>query len=96
MDILEVRTFYFDNILCYFDCDVQERIERMKREGTYMTKAQKEAKARADAMLEAMKQQGIEVPSKTPEETNKTKRVRYGTRTKKNKKDQNQGEIENN
>lgn len=72
----------------------KERIERMKREGTYMTKAQKEAKARADAMLEAMKQQGIEVPSKTPEETNKTKRVRYGTRTKKNKKDQNQDSQE--
>ena len=70
----------------------QERIERLKKEGKYLTKSQKEAKARAEAMLEALKQQGMTVPSKeTVAEENKRK-VRYGGRDRKKKKEQTEGE----
>ncbi|XP_068124303.1 eukaryotic translation initiation factor 5B isoform X2 [Hyperolius riggenbachi] len=42
----------------------KERKERLKREGKLLTKAQKEARARAEASLNVLKAQGIEVPSK--------------------------------
>lgn len=42
----------------FFPCLLQERIAKMKKEGTYLTKAQKQQRARAQAMLEAMQKQG--------------------------------------
>uniref|UniRef100_A0A4W3GCU9 Eukaryotic translation initiation factor 5B n=1 Tax=Callorhinchus milii TaxID=7868 RepID=A0A4W3GCU9_CALMI len=42
----------------------KERKERLKKEGKLLTKTQKEAKARAEARLELLRAQGIEVPSK--------------------------------
>ncbi|XP_067297173.1 eukaryotic translation initiation factor 5B [Pseudorasbora parva] len=42
----------------------KERKERLKREGKLLTKAQKEARARAEATLRALQAQGVEVPSK--------------------------------
>ncbi|XP_071787061.1 eukaryotic translation initiation factor 5B-like [Asterias amurensis] len=63
----------------------KERIERLKKEGKYLNKSQKEAKARAEAMLASMKQLGIEVPSKEAlSESNKGK-VKYGVRERKKK-----------
>ncbi|XP_071497268.1 eukaryotic translation initiation factor 5B-like [Diadema antillarum] len=64
----------------------KERVERMKQEGTYLTKAQKEAKARKEAMLNALREQGVEVPMKeATSEESKPKRVVYGKRERKNK-----------
>ncbi|XP_074619946.1 uncharacterized protein LOC141878807 isoform X3 [Acropora palmata] len=37
----------------------KERIAKMKKEGTYLTKTQKQQRARAQAMLEAMQKQGM-------------------------------------
>uniref|UniRef100_H2T3S8 Eukaryotic translation initiation factor 5B n=1 Tax=Takifugu rubripes TaxID=31033 RepID=H2T3S8_TAKRU len=42
----------------------KERKERMKKEGKLLTKAQKEARARAEATLKMLQAQGVEVPSK--------------------------------
>ncbi|XP_051993420.1 eukaryotic translation initiation factor 5B-like isoform X2 [Xyrauchen texanus] len=42
----------------------KERKDRLKKEGKLLTKAQKEARARAEATLRALQAQGIEVPSK--------------------------------
>nr|XP_057907884.1 eukaryotic translation initiation factor 5B [Doryrhamphus excisus] len=42
----------------------KERRERLKKEGKPMTKAQKEARARAEATLKLLQAQGVEVPSK--------------------------------
>ncbi|TRY92661.1 hypothetical protein DNTS_007706 [Danionella cerebrum] len=42
----------------------KERKERLKKDGKLLTKAQKEARARAEATLRALQAQGIEVPSK--------------------------------
>ncbi|KAI2668245.1 Eukaryotic translation initiation factor 5B [Labeo rohita] len=42
----------------------KERKERLKKEGKLLTKAQKEARARAEATLRALQAQGVEVPSK--------------------------------
>lgn len=58
----------------------KERIERMKKEGTYLTKKEKQDKARALQMLEQMKAAGIEVPSK---EDMPKKRPVYDTKKKK-------------
>ena len=38
---------------------IEERKERLKKEGKLLTPAQKEQKRRAEAKLEAMRQQGI-------------------------------------
>ena len=74
---------------------MQERIERLKKEGKYLTKAQKEAKARAEAKLAAMREQGIAVPQTAPKDDGAAdagpKKVRYGTRQRKKQKDQGQG-----
>merc|ERR1712088_114689 len=40
----------------------KQKKEQLKAEGKWLTPAQKAAKARADAMLEAMRAQGAEVP----------------------------------
>ncbi|XP_058886210.1 eukaryotic translation initiation factor 5B-like [Acipenser ruthenus] len=42
----------------------KERKERLKKEGKLLTKAQKEARARAEATLKLLQAQGVEVPSK--------------------------------
>ncbi|KAM6958625.1 eukaryotic translation initiation factor 5B [Tautogolabrus adspersus] len=42
----------------------KERKERLKKEGKLLTKAQKDARARAEATLKLLQAQGIEVPSK--------------------------------
>ncbi|XP_040281029.1 eukaryotic translation initiation factor 5B isoform X2 [Bufo bufo] len=42
----------------------KERKERLKKEGKLLTKAQKEARARAVATLKVLQEQGVEVPSK--------------------------------
>uniref|UniRef100_H3CM73 Eukaryotic translation initiation factor 5B n=1 Tax=Tetraodon nigroviridis TaxID=99883 RepID=H3CM73_TETNG len=42
----------------------QERKERLKKEGKLLTKAQREARARAEATLKVLQAQGVEVPSK--------------------------------
>ena len=39
----------------------KERIERLKKEGKYLTKSEKEKKAKQKASLEALKAQGMEV-----------------------------------
>ena len=73
--------------------NLQEKIEQMKKDGTYMTKAQKEAKARAEAMLAALKEQGVEVPSKeTVGEESRPRKVVYGKRERKKKKNQEEGQ----
>ena len=38
---------------------LQERKARLKKEGKFLTKAQKEQQARAQAVLDSMKKQGI-------------------------------------
>lgn len=58
------------------------KIERQKKEGTYMTKAQKQKAARAQAALEAMQQAGL-VPDALNEEK---KKVVYSNNKKKNQK----------
>ncbi|KAG7394790.1 Translation Initiation Factor 5B [Phytophthora boehmeriae] len=58
------------------------KIERQKKEGTYMTKAQKQKAAKAQAALEAMQQAGL-VPEAAGEEK---KKVVYSDNKKKNKK----------
>lgn len=61
----------------------KEKKERMKKEGKLLTPAQREQKRRAEQMLEAMKAQGISVPSK--EGIEQRKKVQYGSKKKNNK-----------
>ncbi|KAG7389046.1 Translation Initiation Factor 5B [Phytophthora pseudosyringae] len=56
------------------------KIERQKKEGTYMTKAQKQKAAKAQAALEAMQQAGL-----VPEAPAEKKKVVYSNNKKKNK-----------
>jgi len=58
----------------------KEKIKKKKEEGKFLTPAQKEQKRRAEMMLEAMKQQGIEIPSKDSVEPRK--KVQYGKKKK--------------
>ncbi|KFB41530.1 AGAP004824-PA-like protein [Anopheles sinensis] len=53
----------------------KERKERLKAEGKLLSAKQKQDRARAQAMLEALKAQGVEVPEATGE-----RRMRPGTR----------------
>ncbi|CAH0473514.1 unnamed protein product [Peronospora belbahrii] len=55
------------------------KIERQKKEGTYMTKAQKQKAAKAQAALEAMHQAGL-----VPESAGEKKTVVYSDNKKKN------------
>ncbi|XP_055846554.1 eukaryotic translation initiation factor 5B [Episyrphus balteatus] len=57
-----------------------ERKARLKAEGKLLTKKQKEDRARAQAMLDALKAQGLEIPDPTE------KRPRPGTRYRPSKK----------
>ncbi|XP_041055129.1 eukaryotic translation initiation factor 5B isoform X1 [Carcharodon carcharias] len=71
----------------------KERKERLKKEGKLLTKAQRDAKARAEATLELLRAQGVDVPSK---DSMPKKRPVYDTRKKKkqqeNKGEENKGE----
>ncbi|XP_023820148.1 eukaryotic translation initiation factor 5B isoform X2 [Oryzias latipes] len=58
----------------------KERKERLKKEGKLLTKAQKEAKLRAEAMLSMLQAQGVEVPSK---DTVPKKKPVYGDKRRK-------------
>ncbi|XP_041936457.1 eukaryotic translation initiation factor 5B isoform X2 [Alosa sapidissima] len=58
----------------------KERKERLKKEGKLLTKAQKEARARAEATLKMLQAQGIEVPSK---DSLPKKKPIYGDKRKK-------------
>ncbi|KAM3857271.1 eukaryotic translation initiation factor 5B [Diretmus argenteus] len=58
----------------------KERKERLKKEGKLLTKAQKEARARAEASLKVLQAQGVEVPSK---DSMPKKKPVYGDKRKK-------------
>ncbi|KAF6734915.1 Eukaryotic translation initiation factor 5B [Oryzias melastigma] len=58
----------------------KERKERLKKEGKLLTKSQKEAKLRAEAMLSMLQAQGVEVPSK---DTVPKKKPVYGDKRRK-------------
>jgi len=60
----------------------KEKKERLKKEGKLLTAAQKEQKRKAEAMLEAMRAQGIIVPNKEDIATDKPKKVMYGKKKK--------------
>ncbi|KAK2165100.1 hypothetical protein LSH36_55g09061 [Paralvinella palmiformis] len=59
----------------------KEKIERLKAEGKYLTPKQKEERRRAEQMLQALKQQGLQVPEK-----GQKKKVDYGPKKKKEQK----------
>lgn len=42
---------------------LQERIAKLKKEGKFLTKAQRQQQAKAQAMLDSMKKQGVYVLS---------------------------------
>lgn len=67
----------------------KEKIDRQKREGTYMTKAQKQKAALAQQRLEAMRAAGMEVPMSGVE---KKKKPDYGKKKKGDKQQQQQVE----
>merc|ERR1711973_274238 len=58
--------------------------------GKLLTPQQKEQKRRAEAMLEAMKQQGLVIPNKENIEGEKPKKVVYGKKKKPQQKQQQQ------
>ncbi|XP_014867232.1 PREDICTED: eukaryotic translation initiation factor 5B isoform X2 [Poecilia mexicana] len=58
----------------------KERKERLKKEGKLLTKAQREARARAEATLKLLQAQGVEVPSK---DSVPKKKPIYGDKRKK-------------
>eukprot|EP00057_Strongylocentrotus_purpuratus_P023372 XP_011677846.1 PREDICTED: eukaryotic translation initiation factor 5B [Strongylocentrotus purpuratus] len=66
----------------------KERIEQMKKDGTYMTPKEKEKKRRAEEMLRLMKEQGVAIP--TREAGTEETRVVYGKRDRKKKKPEEQ------
>merc|ERR1712142_283548 len=59
----------------------KERIDKLKAEGKYLTAKQKEEKARATQMLEALKEKGVVLP--VPTEDKPKKRVVYTNKKKK-------------
>ncbi|KAM7375564.1 hypothetical protein PAMA_014598 [Pampus argenteus] len=58
----------------------KERKERLKKEGKLLTKAQREARARAEVTLKLLQAQGVEVPSK---DSMPKKKPVYGDKRKK-------------
>lgn len=67
------------------------KVERQKKEGTYMTKAQKLKVAKAQAALEALQQAGL-VPDAAQDE--EKKKVVYSNNNKKNKKPKQEEVVE--
>ncbi|KAJ4989687.1 hypothetical protein SVAN01_04904 [Stagonosporopsis vannaccii] len=70
----------------------KEKIEQLKKEGKYLTKAQKEAKAKADLRLKQMLESGVKVAA-LEGETEAPKKPKYDDR-KKRKQQQEQKERE--
>ncbi|XP_020915031.1 eukaryotic translation initiation factor 5B isoform X2 [Exaiptasia diaphana] len=69
----------------------KERKERQRKEGKLLTKAQKEQKAKQQAHLEALRQQGIEIPALSNQSQDVIRKpVRYGSKKPKNKQQQQQ------
>lgn len=68
----------------------KERKERLKAEGKLLTAKQKQDRMRAQAMLDALKAQGVEIP-----EVGVEKKVRLGTRIRPKKKDDGVKEDDN-
>ena len=67
----------------------KERIEQLKKEGKFMTKAQKEEKARNERKLQQMLAAGIKVgPQAEAEDGDKKKKVVYDNRKRGKKVDQ--------
>lgn len=66
----------------------QDRKQRLKAEGKLLTAKQKLEKSRAEAMLESLRAQGVELPEVG------AKRPRPGTRIRPNKKNQQQNSTE--
>ncbi|CAB3992362.1 eukaryotic translation initiation factor 5B [Paramuricea clavata] len=58
----------------------KERKQRLKQEGKFLTPAQKQKKAQAEAQLQAMRAQGIEIPNRSGSDVKKP--VRYGYKKK--------------
>ncbi|RMZ70114.1 chitin synthase [Pyrenophora seminiperda CCB06] len=72
----------------------KEKIEQLKKEGKYMTKAQKEAKAKADLRLQQMLEQGGAKVEGLAEDADKKKKPKYDDRKKKKKQAETQKEKE--
>jgi translation initiation factor 5B len=71
----------------------KEKIEQLKKEGKYMTKAQKEAKAKADLRLKQMLESGAKVAA-LEGEAEAPKKPKYDDRKKKKKQQEEQKERE--
>ncbi|KEY70871.1 hypothetical protein S7711_00717 [Stachybotrys chartarum IBT 7711] len=65
----------------------KERIEQLKKEGKFLTKAQKEEKARNERKLQQMLAAGIKVGPQEGGESEQKKKVVYDSRKKKGKND---------
>ena len=72
----------------------KEKIEQLKKEGKYMTKAQKEAKAKADLRLQQMLEQGGTKVAGLAEDADKKKKPKYDDSKKKKKQAETQKEKE--
>ncbi|KAF1361414.1 hypothetical protein EJ07DRAFT_154198 [Lizonia empirigonia] len=71
----------------------KEKIEQLKKEGKYMTKAQKEAKAKADLRLKQMLESGAKVAA-LEGEVEAPKKPKYDDRKKRKQQQQEQKERE--
>ncbi|XP_059820454.1 eukaryotic translation initiation factor 5B [Hypanus sabinus] len=71
----------------------KERRERLKKEGKLLSRSQKDAKARAEATLELLRAQGVDVPSK---DSVPKKRPVYDTRKKKRQQENKEESKEEN
>ncbi|XP_077199626.1 eukaryotic translation initiation factor 5B isoform X2 [Paroedura picta] len=69
----------------------KERKERLKKEGKLLTKAQREARARAEATLKLLQAQGVEVPSK--DSVPKKRPIYEDKKKKKQQQQENKEEI---
>ncbi|KJZ78094.1 Eukaryotic translation initiation factor 5B [Hirsutella minnesotensis 3608] len=66
----------------------KERIEQLKKEGKFLTKAQKEEKARNERKLQQMLAAGIKVGPQETADTESKKKVVYDSRKKRSKMEQ--------
>jgi translation initiation factor 5B len=71
----------------------KEKIEQLKKEGKYLTKAQKEAKAKADLRLKQMLESGVKVAA-LEGEAEAPKKPKYDDRKKRKQQQQEQKERE--
>jgi len=68
--------------------------ERLKKEGKYLTKSQKEAQQRNKLKLQQMLEQGVTIAAFEKKDGEKKKKVVYGKRKKNNKKSQTNSQAE--